>query len=234
MPTNYPIAPDTPLPISLLPPVETPTKDDLLLVTQPGQPLGQRSRSMTLGAMFASDPFKAAASSASAAVYSNIVHVTAETLPQKGTSDWEFICKADVPFHSNAIYCIWGSSGPATDGSSGTNYEYGLNVKARSVYLPDDQDRELEMAFPAGYKAGSTLNPANAHYVARGSFWNQYTEPSASELAAYPNKTLSLRVQQGMSASPYQADKPHNFDFYVQFIVLPYCTYKGDLLKVLE
>lgn len=34
MPTNYPIAPDTPLPISLLPSVQTPTPDDLLKVLE--------------------------------------------------------------------------------------------------------------------------------------------------------------------------------------------------------
>lgn len=48
MPYNGNQIPDAPLPISLLPSVEIPTSDDLLLVTQPGQPQGHRSRSMTL------------------------------------------------------------------------------------------------------------------------------------------------------------------------------------------
>lgn len=50
--------PQAPLPISQLPPVETLTDDDLLLVTQLGDTTGHRSRKMTAGALASSLPMR--------------------------------------------------------------------------------------------------------------------------------------------------------------------------------
>lgn len=231
--------PDAPIALSMLPRVETPTQQDLLLVTQPGQPLGQRSRGMELSTLFASQVYRDAAAAAAGPVYTNTIHAQLATLPRT-SGDWEFLCKAVVPFHSNALYRIWGNSNPATT-SSVTNYatyEYGLRVQARSLYVPDDQDRNEEIYFPAGIRAAyggdAPVDPNKIRYNAQGTFYNAYDEPSSGELAAYPTKTLSLRLKQGMDTSLYRADDPTQFDLYVQFIIFPFAKYDGTLLKASE
>lgn len=48
MPENYDIIPKAPLPISMLPRAEQLTLQDLLLLTQPGNPIGQKNKALAL------------------------------------------------------------------------------------------------------------------------------------------------------------------------------------------
>ena len=52
MPYKHPI-PDAPIALSMLPRATVPTLEDILVLTQPGNPIGQKSRSLTLQALAA-------------------------------------------------------------------------------------------------------------------------------------------------------------------------------------
>lgn len=214
MPYNRQI-PDAPIAGSMLPRATQLNAGDLIILTQPGNPIGQKSKAVELSALFSSDPAKyapriicsnileysGALAATSAAAYTEVAHVDIDP-------------RLDVQFH------VWGTSGQASDGSEYNSYSYGLRARVRMMYLPDDQDRDLVAIAPSGFRNEDGTGPEPTYNAFFGCLPFNYS-PSPSEFQAYPTKRVTLYLSTGTTGSPYHGIDPTSFALKIQAAIFP-------------
>lgn len=212
--------PDAPIAGSMLPRPTALTAQDLLLLIQPGNNLGQKNKALELGALFSSDLFKFAGLYNSL-IKSNILDYSG-ALASASNSSFTEVCHLDVDPRMDVEFHVWGTSGQA--GASGDTYsyfDYGLRAKTSQMYLPDDQDRNL-IAF-GGY-AGSKDSDGGPSVPAYNAVFGLYPinyNPSAGELASYPTKRVTLFLAAGATMNPYHATIPSWFRLKIQATIFP-------------
>ena len=141
MPYNRQI-PDAPIAGSMLPRPTALTAQDLLLLIQPGNNLGQKNKAVTLEALFGSDLFKFAGLYNSL-IKSNILDYSG-ALASASRSEFTEVCHLDVDPRMDVEFHVWGTSNQAgASGDTYSNFDYGLRARTRQMYLPDDTDRDL-------------------------------------------------------------------------------------------
>lgn len=230
MPYNRQI-PDAPIAGSMLPRVAAADlkSQDILVITQPGNPIGQKNKSMELGALFGSDLFKFAGLYNSL-IKSNILEYSG-ALASASADSFTEVCHLDVDPRMDVEFHVWGTSGQAgASGDTYDNFDYGLRARTRQMYLPDDQDRDL-VAFGgyAGSKDSDGGPSVPAYNAAFGLYPINYN-PSADELANYPTKRVTLFLAAGATMNPYHATVPSEFSLKIQATIFP-SKYVSDALK---
>lgn len=219
MPYNRQI-PDAPIAGSMLPRAEVLTAQDLLLLIQPGNNLGQKNKSLELGALFGSDLFKFAGLYNSL-IKSNILEYSG-ALASASTGSFTEVCHLDVDPRMDVEFHVWGTSNTAgASGDTYSNFDYGLRARTRQMYLPDDQERDL-VAFGgyAGYKTADGGPSVPAYNAVFGLYPINYN-PSAGELASYPTKRVTLFLAAGYTMNPYHATVPSVFSLKIQATIYP-------------
>lgn len=228
MPYNRQI-PDAPIAGSMLPRPTALTAQDLLLLIQPGNNLGQKNKALELGTLFSSDLFKFAGLYNSL-VKSNILDYSGALASASGTSFTE-VCHLDVDPRMDVEFHVWGTSNQAgASGDTYDNFEYGLRARTRQMYLPDDQDRDL-IAF-GGYAGRKDADggPSTPAYNAVFGLYPINYNPSAGEFASYPTKRVTLFLAAGATLNPYHATVPSEFNLKIQATIFP-SKYVSDALK---
>lgn len=226
MPYNRQI-PDAPIAGSMLPRPTALTAQDLLLLIQPGNNLGQKNKAVTLETLFSSDLFKFAGLYNSI-VKSNILDYSG-ALASASQNSFTEICHLDVDPRMDVEFHVWGTSNTAgASGDTYSNFEYGLRARTRQIYFPDDVSRDL-VAFGgyAGYRsedAGPSVPAYNARF---GLIPHDY---SSDIVASYPTKRVTLYLAAGMTMNPYHATIPSEFTLKIQATIFP-SKYVSDILK---
>lgn len=226
---SYPIVPDAPLPISMLPQVETLTKNDLLLVTQPGNEQGRRSRSMSLDQLFSSDVSRF---QSPLIVKSNILTYSGALAGTQSGNTYTEVAHLDIDPRLDVDFHVWGTSNQAAS-SSMTRFGYGLRARVRQMYLPDDQDRDLIATAYAGdfFKNEDTqFGPGVPTYNAMFGCVPYNYDPPLNVLAMYPTKRVTLFLSSGVSPNPQQATGPTSYSLSIQATIYP-SRYDSSILK---
>lgn len=228
MPYNRQI-PDAPIAGSMLPRPTALTAQDLLLLIQPGNNLGQKNKAVTLETLFSSDLFKFAGLYNSL-IKSNILDYSG-ALASASKNSFTEICHLDVDPRMDVEFHVWGTSNQAgASGDTYSNFGYGLRARTRQMYLPDDQDRDL-VAF-GGYAGSKDTDggPSTPAYNAVFGLYPINYNPSAGELANYPTKRVTLFLAAGATMNPYHATIPSEFTLKIQATIFP-SKYVSDILK---
>ena len=228
MPYNHPI-PDAPVAPSMLPRPTALTLQDLLLLIQPGNNLGQKNKAVTLEALFGSDLFKFAGLYNSI-IKSNILDYSG-ALASASRSEFTEVCHLDVDPRMDVEFHVWGTSNQAgASGDTYTNFDYGLRARTRQMYLPDDTDRDL-VAF-GGYAGSKNSDggPSTPAYNAVFGLYHINYNPSAGELASYPTKRVTLFLAAGATMNQYHATVPSEFSLKIQATIFP-SKYVNNILK---
>lgn len=210
--------PDAPLPVSMMPRVETPLKSDLLYLVQPGNNPGERSRSIELEKLMNSDVFRLQGLR-NGIIKSNILEYNGALA---GTSTGQFteVCHLEINPLLDVEFHVWGTSGTAgNSGDTYNTYNYGLRARARQMYLPDDVDRDLIVYAPAGFRDQNENGPADPCYNAV--FGLTPYDYSGDIVAAYPTKTVTLFLASGTTMNPYHASSPSSFSLKIQATIFP-------------
>lgn len=219
MPYNRRI-PDAPIAGSMLPRPTALTAQDLLLLIQPGNNLGQKNKSVTLETLFSSDLFKFVGLYNSL-VKSNILDYSG-ALASASQSSFTEICHLDVDPRMDVEFHVWGTSNQAGDsGDTHSNFDYGLRARTRQLYEPDDVDRDL-IAF-GGYAGRKDTDggPSTPAYNAVFGLYPINYNPSAGELAIHPTKRVTLFLAAGATMNPYHATIPSEFNLKIQATIFP-------------
>lgn len=210
--------PDAPLPVSMMPRVETPLKSDLLYLVQPGNNPGERSRSVELEKLMDSDVFRLQGLR-NGIIKSNILEYTG-ALAETSTGQFTEVCHLEINPLLDVEFHVWGTSNTAGDsGDTYNTYNYGLRARARQMYLPDDQDRDLIVYAPAGSCDLNENGPADPCYNAV--FGLTPYDYSGDIVAAYPTKTVTLFLASGTTMNPYHATHPSSFSLKIQATIFP-------------
>ena len=228
MPYNRQI-PDAPIAGSMLPRATDLTAQDLLLLIQPGNNLGQKNKSLELETLFSSELFKFAGLYNSL-VKSNILDYSG-ALASASKSLFTEVCHLDVDPRMDVEFHVWGTSNQAgASGDTYSNFEYGLRARTRQMYLPDDQDRDL-VAF-GGYAGRKDADggPSTPAYNARFGLYPINYNPSAGEFASYPTKRVTLFLAAGATLNPYHATVPSEFNLKIQATIFP-SKYVNNILE---
>ena len=225
MPYNRQI-PDAPIAGSMLPRPTALTAQDLLILIQPGNNLGQKNKAVTLETLFSSELFKFAGLYNSL-VKSNILDYSG-ALASASNSLFTEVCHLDVDPRMDVEFHVWGTSNQAgASGDTYSNFDYGLRARTRQMYVPDDQDRDL-VAF-GGYagRKDADWGPRTPAYNARfGLIPHDY---SSDIVAAYPTKRVTLFLAAGATMYPYHATIPSEFTLKIQATIFP-SKYVSDIL----
>jgi hypothetical protein len=196
---------------------------DILVLTQPGNPIGQKNKSMELGALFGSDLFQYVGVYNSV-VKSNILEYSG-ALAATSSSAYTEVCHLDVDPRMDVEFHVWGSSDAATEGAGGTRYQYGLRGKTEQYYEGEDISKVLEAMSPSyhqdedgdistpSYNAVFGLKPYEFYFI-----------------QAKPTKRVTLYLSTGTSFSPYQATPPSSFSLKIQATIFP-SKYESNVLK---
>lgn len=228
MPYNRQI-PDAPIAGSMLPRPTALTAQDLLLLIQPGNNLGQKNKALELGALFSSDLFQFVGLYNSL-IKSNILDYSG-ALASASTNSFTEVCHLDVDPRMDVEFHVWGTSNQAgASGDTYDNFDYGLRARTRQMYVPDDQDRDL-VAFGgyAGRKDADGGPSTPAYNEVFGLYPINYN-PSAGEFARYPTKRVTLFLAAGATMNPYHATVPSEFNLKIQATIFP-SKYVSDALK---
>lgn len=218
MPYNKNQTPDAPLPVSMMPRVETPLKSDLLYLVQPGNNPGERSRSIELETLMNSDVFRLQGLR-NGIIKSNILEYTG-ALAETSTGNFTEVCHLEINPLLDVEFHVWGTSNAAGDeGDTYNSYNYGLRARARQMYLPDDVDRDLVVYAPAGFRNSDKSGPADPCYNAI--FGLTPYDYSGDIVAAYPTKTVTLFLASGTTMNPYHATHPSSFSLKIQATIFP-------------
>lgn len=221
--------PDAPLPVSMMPRVETPLKSDLLYLVQPGNNPGERSNSIELEKLMDSDVFRLQGIR-NAFIKSNILDFSG-ALAETSTGQFTEVCHVDIDPRLDVEFHVWGTSGAAGDaGDTYSSYDYGFRAKVHQMYLPDDQDRDLIVYAPAGHRTSSADGPAYPCYNAIFGCLPFEYNPTAGELSHYPTKTVTLYLATGTTMNPYHATPPSSFSLKIQATIFPSKYVTGTLL----
>ncbi len=216
--------PDAPITGSMLPRVEASDlkSQDILVLTQPGNPIGQKNKSMELGALFGSDLFKFVG------VYNSVVktNILEYSGALKATSSIQYteVCHLDVDVLSDVVFHVWGSSDAATEGAGGTIYQYGLRGKTEQYYEGEDISKVLEAMSPSYFQEdNNSLTPVyNAVFGLKPYEFNV--------TSAKPTKRVTLYLSTGTTFSPYHATDPSSFSLNIQATIYP-SKYVNNILK---
>jgi len=222
--------PDAPIAGSMLPRVEAADlkSQDILVLTQPGNPIGQKNRSMELGALFSSDLFKFAGLYNSL-IKSNILEYSG-ALASASQNSFTEVCHLDVDPRMDVEFHVLGTSSQAgASGDTYSNFEYGLRARTRQMYLPDDQDRDLVVFGGYAGRKDADGGPSTPAYNAVFGLYPINYNPSAEELANYPTKRVTLFLAAGMTNNPYHATIPSEFNLKIQATIYP-SKYVNDIL----
>ena len=228
MPYNRQI-PDAPIAGSMLPRPTALTAQDLLLLIQPGNNLGQKNKAVTLEALFGSDLLKFTGLYNSL-IKSNILDYSG-AIADASTNTFTEVCHLDVDPRMDVEFHVWGTSNQAgASGDTGSNFDYGLRARTRQIYVPDDQDRDL-VAF-GGYagRKDSDGGPSVPAYNAVFGLYPINYNPSAGDLASYPTKRVTLFLAAGATMSPYHATIPSAFNLKIQATIFP-SKYVNNILN---
>lgn len=221
--------PDAPLPVSMLPRPTALNATDLLLLIQPGNNQGQKTKSLPLKDLFNSDLLKFEGLYNSV-INSNILDYSGP-LASASQNLFTEVCHLDVDPRMDVAFHVWGTSTHAgAIGDSQPNFEYGLRARTRQMYLPDDQDRDL-VAF-GGYAGYMDANggPSTPAYNAVFGLYPISYNPSLGELANHPTKRVTLFLAAGATMNPFHATIPSKFDLKIQATIFP-SKYVSDVLK---
>lgn len=221
--------PDAPIALSMLPRVAAADlkSQDILVITQPGNPIGQKNKSMELGALFGSDLFKFAGLYNSL-IKSNILEYSG-ALASASNNLFTEVCHLDVDPRMDVEFHVWGTSNQAgASGDTYSNFDYGLRARTRQHYVPNDDARDL-VAFGgyAGFKDAGVGSSAPVYNDRFGLIPYDY---SGDIVAAYPTKRVTLFLAAGATMSPYHATIPSEFNLKIQATVYP-SKYVSDILK---
>lgn len=214
MPYNRQI-PDAPIAGSMLPRVEAANlkSQDILVLTQPGNPIGQKNKSLELGALFNSDLFKLLGVYNSV-IKSNILEYSG-ALAATSSSAYTEVCHLDVNVLSDVVFHVWGSSDAATEGSGGSRYQYGLRGKTEQYYEGEDISKVLVAMSPSSFQ--ETNNAPTPVYNAVFGL-NPY---EFNVTQAKPTKRVTLYLSTGTTFSPYHATDPSSFSLNIQATIYP-------------
>lgn len=214
MPYNRTI-PDAPIAGSMLPRVEAANlkSQDILVLTQPGNPIGQKNKSLELGALFNSDLFKLLGVYNSV-IKSNILEYSG-ALAATSSSAYTEVCHLDVNVLSDVVFHVWGSSDAATEGSGGSRYQYGLRGKTEQYYEGEDISKVLVAMSPSSFQ--ETNNAPTPVYNAVFGL-NPY---EFNVTQAKPTKRVTLYLSTGTTFSPYHATDPSSFSLNIQATIYP-------------
>jgi hypothetical protein len=223
MPYNRQI-PDAPIAGSMLPRVEAADlkSQDILVLTQPGNPIGQKNKSMELGALFGSDLFKFAGLYNSL-IKTNILEYSG-ALAATSSSAYTEVCHLDVDPRMDVEFHVWGSSDAATEGAGGTRYQYGLRGKTEQYYEGEDISKVLEAMSPS-YSKEDNGTPTPVYNAVFGLKPYEFYF-----IQAKPTKRVTLYLSTGTSFSPYQATPPSSFSLKIQATIFP-SKYESNVLK---
>lgn len=223
MPYNRQI-PDAPIAGSMLPRVAAADlkSQDILVLTQPGNPIGQKNKGLELGVLFNSDLFQSVGVRNSI-IKSNILEYSG-ALAATSSSAYTEVCHLDVNVLSDVVFHVWGTSDAATEGAGGTRYQYGLRGKTEQYYEGEDIGKVLEAMSPSYLQDGdSTPTPVyNAVFGLKP--YEFYF------IQAKPTKRVTLYLSTGTSFSPYQATAPSSFSLKIQATIFP-SKYESNVLK---
>lgn len=229
MPYNRNQIPDAPLPVSMMPRVETPLKSDLLYLVQPGNNPGERSNSIELQKLFNSDVFRLQGIR-NAFTKSNILDFSG-ALAETSTGSFTEICHVDIDPRLDVEFHVWGTSGSAGDvGDANKSYAYGLRARVRQYWPDDDQDRDLVVTDFAGFRDQEGNGPGEPTYNSFFGCIPYEYNPGEGPLAVYPTKKVTLYLSTGATSSPYHATHPSSFTLKVQATIFP-SRYVSDILK---
>ena len=215
MPENYDIIPKAPVAPSMLPRATQLNAGDLIILTQPGNPIGQKSKAVELSALFSSDPAKYAPR----IVCSNVLDYSGALAATSATAYTE-VAHVDIDPRLDVQFHVWGTSDQASDGAEYNTYSYGLRARVRMMYLPDDQDRDLVAIAPSGFRNSDGTGPAPTYNAFFGCLPFDYS-PSPSELHNHPTKRVTLYLSTGATASPYNGTDPASFALKIQAAIFP-------------
>lgn len=215
----YPgIIPDAPIPLSMLPAAASLKKTDLLYLVQPGNPIGQRSKSLTLGALTDSDVFRFEGVR-NAVTKSNILAYTG-ALARTSTGNYTEICHLDIDPRLDVEFHVWGTSDTAGAGG----YTYGLRGKTEQYYEYEDIGKVLEAFYFVGKKTDTVDIEPRYNVVFGLNPFNYVFSPN------FPTKRVTLYLSTGTSFNPYQADEPTSFSLNIQATIYP-SKYVNNILK---
>lgn len=216
--------PDAPIAGSMLPRVEAADlkSQDILVLTQPGNPIGQKNKALELGALFSSDLFKFAGLYNSL-IKSNILEYSG-ALAATSSSAYTEVCHLDVNVLSDVVFHVWGSSDAATKGIGGTRYQYGLRGKTEQYYEGDDISKVLEAMSPSYFQEGENTPTPVYNAVFGLKPYEFHVSP------AIPTKRVTLYLSTGTTFSPYHATDPSSFSLKIQATIYP-SKYVDNVLK---
>lgn len=212
MPYNRQI-PDAPIAGSMLPRATALTAQDLLLLIQPGNNLGQKNKAVTLETLLGSDLFKFAGVYNSV-VKSNILEYSG-ALASTSLNQYTEVCHLDVDVLSDVVFHVWGSSDAATEGAGGTRYQYGLRGKTEQYYEGEDIGKVLEAMSPSYFQENDNVTSPVYNAV----FGLKPYEFNVSP--AKPTKRVTLYLSTGTTFSPYHATAPSSFSLNIQVTIYP-------------
>jgi hypothetical protein len=190
------------------------TAQDLLLLIQPGNNLGQKNKAVTLEALFGSDLFKFAGLYNSV-VKSNILEYSG-ALAVTSSNQYTEVCHLDVDPRMDVVFHVWGSSDAATAGGGGTRYQYGLRGKTEQYYEGEDISKVLEAMSPSYSQDNDGTTPSPVYNAVFGLKPYEFYF-----IQAKPTKRVTLYLSTGTSFSPYQATSPSSFSLNIQATIYP-------------
>lgn len=215
MPENYNIIPKAPVAPSMLPRATQLNTGDLIIITQPGNPIGQKSKAVELSTLFSSEPAKYAPR----IICSNILEYSG-ALAATSASAYTEVAHVDIDPRLDVQFHVWGTSDTASNGFEYNSYSYGLRARVRMMYLPDDQDRDLVAIAPSGFRNEDGTGPAPTYNAFFGCLPFNYS-PSPSEFQTYPTKRVTLYLSTGTTGSPYHGTDPASFALKIQAAIFP-------------
>lgn len=222
MPYNRQI-PDAPIAGSMLPRATDLTLDDILVLIKPGNPIGKKNKSLTLGTLFSSDFFQYVGVRNSI-IKSNILEYSG-ALAATSSSAYTEVCHLDVDPRMDVVFHVWGTSNRATEGAGGTRYQYGLRGKTEQYYEGDDISKVLEAMSPSYFhdEDGSIQTPVYNAVFGLNPYEFNITQ-------AKPTKRVTLYLSTGTTFSPYHATDPSSFSLNIQATIYP-SKYESNVLK---
>jgi hypothetical protein len=186
---------------------------DILVLTQPGNPIGQKNKGLELGVLFNSDLFKFAGLYNSL-IKSNILEYSG-ALASTSSSAYTEVCHLDVNVLSDVVFHVWGTSDAATEGAGGTRYQYGLRGKTEQYYEGEDIGKVLEAMSPSYFQDGDDT-PTPVYNAVFG------LKPYEFDISpAIPTKRVTLYLSTGTTFSPYHATDPSSFSLNIQATIYP-------------
>jgi hypothetical protein len=223
MPYNRQI-PDAPIAGSMLPRVAAADlkSQDILVLTQPGNPIGQKNKGLELGVLFNSDLFQSVGVRNSI-VKSNILEYSG-ALAATSSSQYTEVCHLDVGVLSDVVFHVWGTSDAATEGSGGKRYQYGLRGKTEQYYEGEDIGNVLEAMSPSYFQEDNNT-PTPVYNAVFGLKPYEFYF-----IQAKPTKRVTLYLSTGTSFSPYHATDPSSFSLKIQATIFP-SKYESNVLK---